>query len=122
MTHRVLPVDEWPRLGHTYLAPLVPHLPVDAQVVVVENDLGAIVGCWALFRMPHLEGCWIDPQDRRHGSVARQLLAGVGEAAAAWGATRAVTASLDREVTELLERLGAEALPGDHFVLPLGRT
>jgi N-acetylglutamate synthase-like GNAT family acetyltransferase len=118
MTTRVLPVGEYDRLNDTYLAPLAGYLPEDAQVVVVEDD-GRIIACWAMFFMPHVEGVWIHPDYQRRGGAARRLLRGMRDTAARLRVERVVTAAITPDVADLLVRLGAKQLEGTHYVLPL---
>jgi len=118
MTTRVLPPAEWPRLLGTELETVVPVLPEDAEVLVVEHD-GAIVGCWALYPLLHVEGVWVAPEHRGRGGVFRRLLTGmrtlvhghgreVVQTGALWGDEGAVVATM-------LQKLGAVELVGRHF-------
>lgn len=119
---RVLPADEWGRLAHTELGPVAALLPRDrAQVIVVEDDAGAIVGCWGLVWALHAEGVWIDPAHRGRAGIARRLLDATLDAASAQGARTIVTGALTPGVERLLTRhLGATRLPGSHFVFGVG--
>jgi hypothetical protein len=119
MTTRILPRDEYPRLAGTELDAVWPILPLDAQVVVVEQD-GQIVGCWSAYRLVHVEGLWIAPEHRGKGSVARRLLVGMRETVAEMGASGAITGALTDDVRTMLRHIGATHLPGDHYALPLG--
>lgn len=121
MTTRLLPRDEWSKLAGTELETAWPHLPETAQVVVVE-DAGAIVGCWALFQQVHVEGVWIAPAHRGKASVARRLLAGMRRTAQAMGARTVATGALTDDVRQLLDRLHAVPLPGDHYAVPIARN
>jgi len=119
MTTRVLPRHEWPRLKGTELETLWPLLPQDADVLVVEED-GDIVGCWALYLLPHVEGVWVHPAHRGRGGVVRRLLSGMRTLVYALQRDTAVqTGALDTEdgavVAEMLKKLGAVELPGRHF-------
>lgn len=114
MTTRTLPREEFGRLVGTELEAVAPILPPAATVLVVE-DAGQIVGCWALFPVWHAEGLWIAPAHRGKGGVARRLLAGLRTAAHAQGARAVATAATDERVESMLDRLGAVALPGVHF-------
>lgn len=108
MTARVLPRKEWGRLAGTQLETVVPILRRErGRVLVVEHE-GEIVGCVALYRLWHLEGLELATP-----SATRALL----------GAIKAQTATLPGvvswaqhpRVSELLERLGAEWMPGRHY-------
>ena len=118
MTSRILPPAEYARLADTYLAPLLEALPHDTQVVVVEDD-GVIVAHWALMLLPHCECAWLHPLYRKNPAVVRRLYVGMVRAARDRGVSRVMTAAIDDEVRGLLAHLGAERLPGDHYVWPL---
>ncbi|MES2531839.1 MAG: GNAT family N-acetyltransferase [Pseudomonadota bacterium] len=121
MTRRVLPRDEYARLVGTYLEPLIEWFPADADVIVVEDDAGAIIGCSSLFTRCHVEGTWIAEAHRGRTGVARSLLEGIRATAQRRHADRVLTASMDDAMTRLLGKLGATALPGIHFVWPMER-
>lgn len=114
---RLLPRDEWPRLANTELAE-AELLPAGSEIVVVEVD-DEIVACWGVFRMVHVEGCWVAPAYRGNAGVWRRLLTGMHHTAQAMGAHTVLTASLAPEVSALLDKLGATELPGRHYVLPI---
>lgn len=119
MTTRILPASEWSRLAGTELEQAVPHLkPEDTTVLVVE-DGDQIVGCWALIRYVHAECVWVHPDHRGRCSVARRLLAFMRRTARGLGASAVITGSLNPEVSELLRKLRATALPGQSYVLPV---
>lgn len=122
MTTRLLPMDEWFRLADTELGPALHVLPDDTRIVVVEDPDGDIVGCWALIRYVHVEGVWIAPSHRKRGRVAASLLAGMQQAARDWDVQAVLTAALTDDVRQLIDHLGGQPLPGDHFVLPIGRA
>lgn len=118
MIARILPPAEWARLAGTELETVWPHLnPTRASIVVVEDRFGTIVGCWAAFQQVHVEGVWIHPKHRRTAGVAKRLLVGMRDLVLSWGAPTVMTAATTDEVRQLLARLGATQLPGDHYVL-----
>jgi hypothetical protein len=120
VTTRILPPEEYPRLAGTELELVWPTLPMDAAVVVVE-DGGEIIGCWAAFLLAHVEGVWVAPAHRGKTSVARRLLGGMRRALAEhFGASGAITGAMSDEVRGILAGLGATKLPGDHYTLTLG--
>ena len=119
MTRRILPREEYSRLVGTYLEPLKDALPLDADVVVVEDSKGVIVGAWSAFTMTHLEGIFIAPEYRKQGSVARRLLSGMREVLQARGTHRVLTAAESDDVEALIVRLGGQKLPGAHFVVEM---
>lgn len=73
MTTRILPREDYGRLVGTLLECAISSLPVDSQVVVVEDN-GAIVGCAALYPVWHLDGVWVAPAYRKKTTVARRLV------------------------------------------------
>lgn len=120
MTSRLLPVDEWPRLVGTELETVWPVLDRErAQVVVVEDDDGQIIGCWAGFPLWHAEGVTVAPAHRGKAGVARLLLAGMTGLAKANGYRSVVTAAIDPAVASLLEKHGAVHLDARHYALPV---
>lgn len=106
---RILPVEEYGRLVGTQLETVVPILPPEGKVLVVEEQ-ERILACCAVYPLWHLEGLDVRPQTRRSGL---QLLALI----------RCVTASLpgvvawaqNPRVEPLLEKLGAQWLVGKHY-------
>jgi GNAT superfamily N-acetyltransferase len=123
VTSRILPLAEWGRLGETELPKVLPYVkPEDAQIVVVEDD-GRIVGCWAVLRIVHLEGVWIAPAYRGRGSVARRLLAKTLETARAWAGSWAMTGADTDEVRRLIEQhLHGVKVPMDTYLVPMEGT
>lgn len=117
---RILPREEWPRLAGTELEAVWPHLPASAQVIVVE-DGDAIVGCWAVFPLVHVEGLWIAESHRKNPRIAIQLLRGMEAIAGAMGAQAVNTGAMTPDVVRLLEKRGAVELPGRHFSLTIKR-
>lgn len=113
---RILPREEWHRVAHTEVGPLLPVLPLLASVVVLEHER-VIVGCFTLVPLVHFETVWIDPAHRRKGAVLRRLLAALSNFA---GGSRVQTGTDDAGVADILMRLGAHELPGRHFSLPVG--
>lgn len=119
MTSRLLPRDEWARLAGTELETAWPVLPSDAQIVVVEDE-GAIVGCWAVIRYVHVEGLWIADAHRKRAGVGRRLLAGMLHAVRALGADRVITGAMGEDVRRLIAHAGGSLLPGEQYVMPIG--
>lgn len=118
MTSRILPPAEYPRLVGTEAERVWPHLPPEAQVVVVERD-GAIVGCHVLIPYWHLECLWVAPGARGRGSVARRLWRAVQRVALALGQRAVLTTAIDDRVRGLLAHVGATRLPGESYVVPM---
>lgn len=119
MTARELPVSEWHRLAGTELATVAPLMRQDTSRVLVIEDEGRIVGCWALFPVWHVEGIWIDERYRCRGSVARRLLSGMRRWIRESGLSAVVTSALSPDIEALLVRLNAYALPGSAYVWPM---
>lgn len=119
MTSRLLPPAEYGKLAGTELEGVAAHLPPLAQVLVVE-DGEQLAGCWLLFPQWHVEGLWIAPAHRKRAGVARRLWAAMQRQAQAIGARTLMTGSCSAEVTALLEHVGAEKLPGDHYWMRVG--
>lgn len=120
MTTRVLPSAEWPRLAHTELGAVWTQLsPSTTTVFVVEDEAGAIIGCWSLLTLLHAEGIWIDPAHRKSAAVARRLLLSVLPAARGTGAASILTSAIDPEVEQLLEHAGATKVPGTLYAWPI---
>jgi hypothetical protein len=118
MTTRILPPDEWSRLAHTEAGPALAYLdPAESRIVVVE-DSDRIVGCWAVLRLVHVEGLWIDPAYRKGSSVARRLFQATWRIVRAWAPRWVMTAAVTDDVKALLrEHVGAVAIPGEMFVV-----
>lgn len=121
MRYRVLSRADYVRLVGTYLEPLIEHFPADAEVIVVEDEGGQIVGCSSLFARDHVEGTWIAEAHRNAPGVFWALLRGIKATAKQRGSDRLVTGSMNDRMTEFLLRMHAEPLPGQHFVWPLTR-
>ena len=121
VTRRILPRSEYRRLVGTYLEPLIDALPDDAEVVIVEDADGQIVGCSSIFARDHVEGTWIAEGHRNAPGVFWSLLQGIKQTAKRRGSARILTASMDDRMTAFLHRMHASELPGTHFVWPIVR-
>jgi hypothetical protein len=119
---RLLPPSEWGKLAGTELGPVVSCFdPAQTGIVVVEDDAGAIVGCWALYIQWHAEGVWVAPTHRGKAAVARHLRDGLLVAARGLGAQAVWTAALTPEIERLVRRhLRGVPVPGQHFVFGTG--
>lgn len=118
-TTRILPPAEWPQLAGTELELAAPYLDPGTTRVIVVEDGAAIVACWALFPMWHVEGLYIAPGHRGKGSVARRLWHALRREAEGVGAATVLTASTSDVVTRLLRNVGAQPLPGTAYVVPM---
>jgi N-acyl-L-homoserine lactone synthetase len=119
LTTRILPSAEWAKLAPTALEHVWEVLRAGTDRVIVIEEDGQVVGCWTLIPTVHVEGIWIHRNQRARGNVARRLLHAMQDEAQKMGATAVVTSSLTDEIADLAVRLGAEVLPGTHFVLPV---
>lgn len=120
MTTRLLPREEWPRLAITEVGDLWSTMPDTTQVVVVEDEQGALVGCWVALPVVHVECLWIAEAHRKRGSVARRLWSAMrATVRRAFGASVVWTASIDAQVASLLEHAGAKPVAGQQWVLPI---
>lgn len=119
MTTRILPPSEWPRLAGTELETVYPHMdPDQSDVVVVEQD-GRIVACWALLRVYHVEGLWVAPEYRKRGRAGWRLLEAMRGLCRRVGARAVCTAACTPEVARLITQLRGVPLPGDQYMLPM---
>lgn len=120
VTTRILDRADYARLAGTELETVAAYLPASAQVVIVEDAAGALVACWAVYPLVHVEGVWIAPAHRTKSAAARQLLQGMRQTARRMGALAVNTASVSAEVSTMLRKLGAVQLEGEHFSLRVG--
>ncbi len=119
MESRILPAAEYGRLAGTELELAIRCMPPDTRVVVVE-DAGAIVGCWALTSYRHVEGLYVDPAHQKRAAVQRHLYTRMSKEVAALGDCVVLTSAVTQNVADLIEHAGGQQLPGLHFVLPMG--
>lgn len=119
-TAYVLKPSDWHRLAETGLdlAAWQAAGPANTDVVVVEQD-GVLVACWATFACRHVEGFWVAPTHQKRGGVLRRLFVGMRARLAELGATTVVTQAETREVADLLRAAGATPMPGESFLLPV---
>jgi hypothetical protein len=119
MTRRLLPPEEWPKLGDTPELGAVWQLldPASTSVLVVE-DGEKLVGCWAFITVLHAEGVYVDPGYRSNAGVARHLWRGMRECADSLKAAACWAAVDTPQIVALLEAHGAQKFPFDSYVLP----
>lgn len=120
MTSRVLPIAEWDRLAETGLD-LATWRQVDPhtlQVVIVEDE-GRIVACWATMACRHVEGFWLHPDHRRRGGALRRLFVGMRTLLRELGATTVITQAQADDVHQLLTAAGGVPIAGTSFLLPV---
>lgn len=119
MRSRILPPEEWHRLKGTEAEKAWPHFnPDNTQILVVEDE-GEVIACWAFLRVVHAECIWVRPSHRGLAGVALRLFKGLREIATRWGATRVITGSVSPEITDLIDRFGGYPMPCESFVLPV---
>jgi len=116
-TTRVLPHEEWSRLGRTSLRKIWGRLDPARNTIVVVERRGAIVGTVMLMQAVHAECLWIAPDHRRKASVLRRLRARAFVEARQQGAPTLLAAALSTRMQRLLVKLGARPLPGVHMVM-----
>ena len=104
---RILPREEWGRLGEERAAFYASVHPEDVRVIVVE-EAGEIVATMAVMRMTHLECFWMAPYKAGNAGITRALLRGAFEAASEFAPNWFLANSDGPEMSETLERLGAE--------------
>lgn len=112
---RILPHEEWDRLAYTDLGPVVRTMNPDTTTVVVMEQLGKIVGCWAVFPTLMCHGLWLHP-DHRHTRTGWRLWRALREVIKSRGETTVVTTACTKDVRELLAHVGAVST-GEEFVL-----
>jgi hypothetical protein len=120
LTSRELPWQEWPKLAGTGLEAGLGRLaPSFAKVVVVEDESGAVVACWAAMLMVHAEGLWIAPEHRLQVGVAVRLWRQMKRAVRAFGASSVMTGADRDDIAQLLEAHGGVKVPMQEYVLCL---
>lgn len=115
MKTRLLPAAEWCRLPGETAIPWRALDPRLHHVVVVERD-GLIAGCVVLMQALHAEFLWVAPAYRTRVSVGRRLRAAVVGYARRWRFPTVLMGCGTTEMHAILAGLGADRLPGDHYV------
>jgi hypothetical protein len=116
---RVLPVDEWSRLAGTELADVWPYLDSNRnQIVVVERE-DVMVGTLVLMQALHAEFLWMAPEERGRVAVGRRLLTALRTEAHMQGWPTVLMAAMSSQMLAIVQKLGAEPLPGCHYVLSM---
>lgn len=117
---RILPREEWSRLVGTEAEAAIHGVdPTQTDVIVVEQA-DEIVGCWMLVRVPHVECLWIAPAHRKAAAVGRRLWAAMRRVASERGLSAVYTAAASDDVRGMLNRVGAQRIEADHYVVPIG--
>ena len=115
---RQLPPEEWERLRDLPFAANGLPDPETTLILVDEIPAGEIVGIWALFLQPFLDGLWVHPE-HRHTVIAGQLLREMKALLQAHGITTAFTVVSDPAVMTLAYKAGFARAPGDLWLLQL---
>ena len=119
VTTRILPAADWSRLDATDAGIPWRHLdPHRNHVLVTERD-GQITGCVVLMNVLHAEFLWIAPAYRGRVSVFRRLRAAMFAYARRWRYPTVLMAALTKSMSGIVAGLGADRLPGEHYVLNL---
>lgn len=117
MTTRLLPVEDWARLADSDV-PVAQLNPATTRILVAEQD-GAIVGRVVLLQAWHAEFFEVAPAYRGRVSVIRALRRRLLEEAHTLQAPTLLMAALSKTMNGILCWLGADRLPGDHYVLTI---
>ena len=118
VTVRELPRADWDRLcpDNADLVSVLSRTRSSNVRVMIAEEGGAIIGCWALLSFLQLEGLWVHPAQRGR-SVGWRMLRLMKRWIRDLGATGAMTASIDPAIDGYLTRIGARPLPGRHYFL-----
>jgi hypothetical protein len=106
---RRLPEEEWYRLENLGWLESTPR-PGGAEVFVVEDHLGDIIGFWMVRTMVHIEPIWIR-EDHRGGLVPRRLWRAVRQFLDTCRIPAAFCMTESPIVADYLTRLGIQELP-----------
>lgn len=115
-TTRILPPEDWAeKLRGTALEGHQLH-PEHTAIVVVEDEAGQVVACWAAFDAVHVEGLWVHRDHRGRSTVARLLLEGMLRELRDTQVTEVMTNADTPQVEALLRHVGATQLPGTSWL------
>lgn len=115
---RVLPPAEWDaKLLGTSLEANRPDPQYSFIVVVEQGD--QVIACWTAISAVHLERLWQSPAVRGGLRVTKKLLHAMFDQLLAQGVSEVLTNADTPEVEALLLKVGAHALPGQTWVIPL---
>lgn len=117
---RELGSHEFHRLGTlAVFAGRVPD-PTRSRVFVIEDKLtGAILGYWCLLSILHAEPLGLEPHLKEHPTLLAEFLAMVMSAAKAESPGGVFFLAETDQSADMARRLGAIAMPGLPFHLPL---
>lgn len=95
--------------------------PSRSRVFVIEDKLtGAILGYWCLLSIVHAEPIGLEPDLKTHPTLLAEFLAMVMNAAKTESPGGVFFLAETEQSADMARRLGAVALPGLPFHLPLG--
>lgn len=114
----MLQLEEWERIRPLGFPPPLP-CAGPAEVVVIEDDAGAVIGSLGVMAVTHIEGAQIVPEHRGDAGVMRALLDRAGEVARARGETwvMAGAADDDEAMRGYLGRLDGNEIPARFFAV-----
>ena len=116
---RLLPPEEWDKLRTLPFGTNGLPDPNSTVIFVDETEEGAIVGVWAIFLVPTLDGLWVDPL-HRHTIIAGQLLKTIKAFMREQGVRFAFTQISEPPVMTLAHKAGFVRAPGDLWMLDVG--
>lgn len=91
------------------------------HAILVTEQGDAVTGCVVLLPAWHAEFLWIAPAYRGRVSVARRLRDRVLAEVRRRQAPTLLMSAVSKEMNGILIGMGAERLPGDHYVLNLSQ-
>jgi hypothetical protein len=121
MVTRLLPPSEWSRIKATGWDGLDGFAPEQVSVIVVEDDDGAIVGCWGATLVIHAGSIWIAPGHRGRAGVMRRLLRGMRDGARGLGTSTVVVSVVTDSLRKLAMRACGRKAPGAQYAIDLAR-
>jgi hypothetical protein len=117
---RILSTEEWPKVEHLDMPPIIPFVsPENIAIVAVEDDAGKVIACMSVLQVTHFEGAWVDPEHRNAG-VVRALLRLASALPLARGESWVFGGSDSEQMRDVLQRLGGVEVPMSTFILPVG--
>ena len=117
MITRVLEPWEWSSLVGTDLESYWPHLNRERHAICVVEDAGRIVGHVVIMQTVTAEFLWIAEDHRGKASVFRRLRDIMVREATCLGTPTVLMSAMSKQMNGILAGLGADRLPGDHYVL-----
>lgn len=120
MTVRILPPSEWHRLNGQSISELLPFVrPADVVIIAAEDD-DRIVALWAVARLVHFEGAWIDADYRRRPKMIADVMRRAYEVAGHWTDRVVLTAATSDDVRAIIEsHLNGVKVPMDSYIVPI---